>query len=112
MIFVAIFMMVGTVEIMEPFGEVHTGVVPVVVIVPGSFPGLVGLVFPCHKAPVVTADLLQIEQREQGEYIVAKATTQPFGVENGTTFLFQPLDDLDMLVIIAVKMIGNDVRMI
>ena len=50
-------MVAGSVEVVEPFCEIHVFDIAELVVVPGVFPGLVGLIFSRNEAPVVTTDL-------------------------------------------------------
>ena len=103
---------VRAVKIVKPFGKIHVCIPSVFVSKPGSLPRLIGLVFSCHKSPIIATDLLKIKKREKGKHVIAAATSQPFGVDDRSPFLFKPFDKLDMFGVFIVTMIRNYVRMI
>ena len=96
-------MVAGAIQVVEPFGKVDIHVRFLFITLPQRFPWLIGLVFASDKAPVVAADLFQIEQREHLLHGVVQAARQPFGVDDGAAVgLLQPLDILNIGLVSAM----------
>ena len=103
-------MVTGSVEVMEPFREIHVLDIAELVVVPGVFPRLVGLIFARNEAPVIATDLFQIEQREEAENVIMEDSSEPFGVDDRSAFFLQALDNAHVGVVVAVEMIGDNIR--
>ena len=60
-LFGIVWSVIGSVKIMEPLCEVvaHFGIF--LVQLPDIVPRLVGLIFACHKAPIVATDIFKIK---------------------------------------------------
>ena len=69
-------MVARTVKIVEPFRKIYVLTASALVHLPGSLPRLVGLVFSRNEAPIVTVDLLEIEEMEE---LSLKAIANKFG---------------------------------
>ena len=95
---------------MKPFCEIHVLGVTVIILFPGAFPRLVGLIFSCDEAPVVAADLFHIEEREKAKNVVVKNASEPFGVDDRSALLLQALDDTHVCIVITVEMIRDQIR--
>ena len=99
----------GSVEVVEPFGEIHVLDIAELVIMPSVFPRLIGLIFSRNEAPVIAADLFQIEQGEEAENVIMKDSSEPFGIDDRSAFFLQALDDTHVGVVVTVEMIGDQV---
>ena len=54
-------LVIGSIQIVKPLCEVvaHFGIF--FILLPDTVPRLVGLIFSCHKSPIVAADVFKIE---------------------------------------------------
>lgn len=68
----------GAVQVVEPLRKVAFEIRILFVVLPDAVPWLEGLVFSCHKSPVVASDLLKEEQREQLLHVIVEAPRKPF----------------------------------
>ena len=103
-------MMVRSVEVVEPFGEIHVVKFAGVLCLPSAFPWLVGLIFARDEAPVIATDFFHVEEREKTENIVVKNPAEPFGVDDRASFFFQAFDDSYVHIVVAVEVIRNQIR--
>ena len=61
---------------------------------------------------IIATDLFHIEKREKTEYVVTEDPGEPFGVYNGSAFFLQAFDDSHVRVVVAVKVIGDQIRIL